>query len=99
MFFFFFCVDHQACYRSHMTLLSVLRDLKCENLLLDYQNNIKVSDFGFARFYEDPTPNTLSKTFCGSAAYAAPEILQGISYFPPLHDIWAMGVIMYIMVS
>lgn len=41
----------------------------------------------------------MSKTFCGSAAYAAPEILQGISYFVPLHDIWAMGVILYIMVS
>jgi len=71
------------------------RDLKCENLLLDYQNNIKVTDFGFARFFEEPA---ISKTFCGSAAYAAPEILQGIAYYIPLHDIWAMGVILYIMV-
>ncbi|KAK7105126.1 hypothetical protein V1264_019728 [Littorina saxatilis] len=86
-----------ACVYLHQNMIAH-RDLKCENLLLDYQNNIKVSDFGFARTYEDPSPNTLSKTFCGSAAYAAPEILQGISYFPPLHDIWAMGVILYIMV-
>nr|KAG5712350.1 hypothetical protein BaRGS_023929 [Batillaria attramentaria] len=71
------------------------RDLKCENLLLDYQNNIKVSDFGFSRYFEE---STLSKTFCGSAAYAAPEILQGIPYYVPLHDIWAAGVILYIMV-
>ncbi|PVD26798.1 hypothetical protein C0Q70_14477 [Pomacea canaliculata] len=71
------------------------RDLKCENLLLDYQNNIKMSDFGFARFFEE---TSMSKTFCGSAAYAAPEILQGVSYYVPLHDIWAMGVILYIMV-
>ncbi|XP_059148031.1 testis-specific serine/threonine-protein kinase 1-like [Physella acuta] len=71
------------------------RDLKCENLLLDYQNNIKVSDFGFSRYFEEPA---ISKTFCGSAAYAAPEILQGIPYYIPLHDIWAMGVILYIMV-
>jgi len=71
------------------------RDLKCENLLLDYQNNIKVTDFGFSRFYDE---GTISKTFCGSAAYAAPEILQGIPYVTPLHDIWAMGVILYIMV-
>ncbi|BFZ11994.1 hypothetical protein BsWGS_15035 [Bradybaena similaris] len=71
------------------------RDLKCENLLLDYHNNLKVSDFGFSRYFEDPG---ISKTFCGSAAYAAPEILQGIPYYIPLHDIWAMGVILYIMV-
>ncbi|XP_067681470.1 testis-specific serine/threonine-protein kinase 3-like [Haliotis asinina] len=71
------------------------RDLKCENLLLDSQNVIKVSDFGFSRFYDN---GVTSKTFCGSAAYAAPEVLQGIPYFVPLHDIWAMGIILYIMV-
>nr|QSV12635.1 testis-specific serine/threonine-protein kinase 1/2 [Argopecten irradians] len=73
----------------------VHRDMKCENLLLDCMNNIKISDFGFARQYE---PSDVSKTFCGSAAYAAPEVLQGIPYHLPSHDIWSMGVILYIMV-
>lgn len=73
----------------------VHRDLKCENLLLDNGNNIKVSDFGFARTFD---AGDISKTFCGSAAYAAPEILRGQPYHLPLHDIWAMGVILYIMV-
>ena len=72
------------------------RDLKCENLLLDNSNLIKVTDFGFARQFE---AGDLSKTFCGSAAYAAPEILQGQPYHLPLHDVWAMGIILYIMVS
>ena len=72
------------------------RDLKCENLLLDNANHLKVTDFGFARNFE---PGDISKTFCGSAAYAAPEILQGQPYHLPLHDVWAMGVILYIMVS
>nr|AWV50517.1 testis-specific serine/threonine-protein kinase 1 [Haliotis discus hannai]QHR80096.1 TSSK1-like protein [Haliotis discus hannai] len=71
------------------------RDLKCENLLLDSENTLKVSDFGFARFYDN---GVTSKTFCGSAAYAAPEVLQGIPYHVPLHDIWAMGIILYIMI-
>ncbi|XP_021339580.1 testis-specific serine/threonine-protein kinase 2-like, partial [Mizuhopecten yessoensis] len=73
----------------------VHRDMKCENLLLDCMNNIKISDFGFARYFE---PSDVSKTFCGSAAYAAPEVLQGIPYHLPSHDIWSMGVILYIMV-
>ncbi|XP_022089018.1 testis-specific serine/threonine-protein kinase 1-like [Acanthaster planci] len=73
----------------------VHRDLKCENLLLDGHNNIKITDFGFSRRI---TKSDLSKTFCGSAAYAAPEILLGRPYQGFLYDVWSMGVILYIMV-
>jgi serine kinase len=69
--------------------------MKCENILLVHGNTIKITDFGFARDYE---PGDKSKTFCGSAAYAAPEVLQGIPYDCQLHDIWSLGVILYIMV-
>ncbi len=71
------------------------RDLKCENILLDTHNSLKVTDFGFAR---QLMPEDHSKTFCGSAAYAAPEILQGIPYKGTSYDIWSIGVILYIMV-
>ena len=87
------------CWKSHAAAhycICFHRDLKCENLLLDNSNLIKVTDFGFARQFE---AGDLSKTFCGSAAYAAPEILQGQPYHLPLHDVWAMGIILYIMVS
>jgi len=73
----------------------VHRDLKCENVLLSSQNQIKLADFGFARSIK---ANEVSKTFCGSAAYAAPELLQGIPYNGPTADIWSMGVILYIMI-
>nr|XP_003474704.1 testis-specific serine/threonine-protein kinase 1 [Cavia porcellus] len=78
----------------------VHRDLKCENLLLDKDYNIKVSDFGFSKrcMRDDSGQLALSKTFCGSAAYAAPEVLQGIPYQPKVYDIWSLGVILYIMV-
>ncbi|KAM6112005.1 testis-specific serine/threonine-protein kinase 2 [Pterocles gutturalis] len=76
------------------------RDLKCENILLDADLNIKLSDFGFSKcLSRDENGKTiLSKTFCGSAAYAAPEVLQGIPSDPRISDIWSLGVILYTMV-
>ncbi|XP_076820821.1 testis-specific serine/threonine-protein kinase 1-like [Clavelina lepadiformis] len=72
----------------------VHRDLKCENILLNSKNRIKLADFGFAR---QMSKQDLSKTYCGSAAYAAPEILQGIPYHGAKADIWSTGVILFVM--
>jgi len=73
----------------------VHRDLKCENLLLFDRNVLKIADFGFARKI---LPSELSSTFCGSAAYAAPELLKGEPYEGAIADYWSIGVILYIMV-
>jgi serine kinase len=74
------------------------RDLKLENLLLtDHGMTIKLCDFGFVK--EVANSEELSQTFCGSKAYAAPEILKGQPYDPKKGDIWAMGVITYILVT
>ncbi|NXN08042.1 TSSK1 kinase, partial [Indicator maculatus] len=76
------------------------RDLKCENILLSEDLSIKLADFGFSKplSRDDNGKLILSKTFCGSAAYAAPEVLEGIPYDPRASDIWSLGVILYTMV-
>lgn len=73
----------------------VHRDLKCENLLLDSQLRLKLSDFGFARTIEK---GKSLDTYCGSYAYAAPEVIQGEPYNGEAADVWSMGVILYAMV-
>ena len=71
----------------------VHRDLKLENMLLDADGNLKIADFGFSTQMD----SNLCKTFCGSKSYAAPEILLGQAHDPKKADVWAIGVITFVI--
>lgn len=77
------------------------RDLKLENVLLDKQMNVKLSDFGFTRElpFIQHGPKSLLSEYCGTGAYMAPEIVQRMPYSGIKIDIWALGVILYTMLS
>uniref|UniRef100_A0A1I8HN43 Protein kinase domain-containing protein n=1 Tax=Macrostomum lignano TaxID=282301 RepID=A0A1I8HN43_9PLAT len=71
------------------------RDLKAENLLLDYRGCVKLVDFGFCNVMQ---PNELLNTHCGSPQYASPELFKGEAYDGIKVDVWSLGVILYVLV-
>lgn len=77
------------------------RDLKLENLLFKYpgdSSQIMISDFGLAHMKSGDGEEEGMFTTCGTAEYLAPEILEGEDY-SALVDMWAMGVIVYVVLS
>uniref|UniRef100_A0A8C3MWV5 Uncharacterized protein n=1 Tax=Geospiza parvula TaxID=87175 RepID=A0A8C3MWV5_GEOPR len=72
----------------------VYRDIKLENLMLDKDGHIKITDFGLCK--EGVTDGATMRTFCGTPEYLAPEVLEDNDYGPAV-DWWGLGVVMYEM--
>lgn len=90
----------------------VHRDIKLENIMMTrtlfgpdaalVPSNLgpvpllKITDFGLARFFH---PHSLLETRCGSEEYAAPELIIGKKYDGRKTDAWALGVVLYALLT
>ncbi|KAG0336507.1 serine/threonine-protein kinase HAL4/sat4 [Podila humilis] len=76
------------------------RDLKPENILIDVSGKIlKITDFGIANVFKsvgDPNPLPC-RGIIGSEPYIAPEEFHQDEYDPRAVDVWACGIIFYVM--
>jgi len=92
---------------EHLHSLGIIhRDLKPENILLDENMHILITDFGSSKILSEPTSQEAEdgqqlqrrNSFVGTAQYVSPELLSEKSASRS-SDLWALGCIIYQMVS
>lgn len=74
----------------------VHRDIKLENILIDNNYKIKLTDFGLCGIKNNP--DDIFSQSLGTVRYTAPEMLQGNGYNESI-DIWGIGVVFFTLLT
>ncbi|SCU82626.1 LADA_0C06876g1_1 [Lachancea dasiensis] len=81
------------------------RDLKPDNILIEQDDPVlvKITDFGLAKIQGN---GTFMKTFCGTLAYVAPEVISGKTSegkennsYSSMVDMWSIGCLVYVILT
>jgi pSer/pThr/pTyr-binding forkhead associated (FHA) protein/tRNA A-37 threonylcarbamoyl transferase component Bud32 len=75
------------------------RDIKPGNILITRGNQIKVTDFGLAKFEEGESKLTGEGQFVGTIAYSSPEQLRSAGKVTKSSDVYSFGAVLYQMLS
>jgi serine/threonine protein kinase len=86
----------ESVFYLHTQVSVVHRDIKLDNVLIEEGTRmVKLIDMGFSVLTQ--APNQRLKVFCGTPSYMAPEITRKSDYEGNPVDIWACGVLLYVM--
>ena len=72
------------------------RDIKLDNIMVNENYDVKIIDFGFSLF---TTNNKKLNLHCGTPSYMAPELVAKKDYLGQPVDVWALGVLLYKMLT
>ncbi len=75
----------------------VHRDISPQNVLVSYEGDVKITDFGIAKV-QSQSSNTRAGVIKGKFAYMSPEQAQGLN-LDARTDVFAVGIILYEMLT